>query len=73
MAELITKESVNEWLSDKSESYVDGWIRCEKGDAHVELSSSDYSKEEYAGYTEGYSQCFSNQACIDQLDPSYIR
>ena len=65
MPELITKESRNKWLSDKSEAYIDGWTLCEKGGMHVQLSSSNYSEEHYAEYTEGYSQCFSNQACMD--------
>ena len=65
MPELITKESRNEWLSDKSEAYINGWTQCETGSVHVELGSSDYSEEEYTEYTEGYSQCFSNQACVD--------
>jgi hypothetical protein len=67
MPTLITKENKKLWLSDKSEAYVDGWTCCEDGNEHLDFDGSmnNFSEAEYSEYTEGYSQCFSNQACID--------
>ncbi len=69
MSDLITKENRSKWLSNKSEAYVNGWISCENGDAHSEFNNnvSNFSETEYGEYIEGYSQCFSNQACVDNI------
>jgi hypothetical protein len=69
MSNLITKENRGEWLSNKSVAYVDGWTSCENGDAHSEFDNdmNNFSEAEYGEYTEGYSQCFSNQACVDNI------
>mgnify|MGYP007034446607 CR=1 FL=1 len=67
MSTLITKENRSEWLSNKSEVYIDGWTSCERGGTHMDLDGSNYSEAEYNEYTEGYSQCFDNQACIDNI------
>ena len=67
MSTLITKENRSTWLSNKSEVYIDGWTSCERGDVHISLDASNYSEAECNEYTEGYSQCFNNQACIDNI------
>jgi len=67
MSTLITKENRSAWLSNKSEVYIDGWTSCERGDVHISLDASNYSEAECNEYTEGYSQCFNNQACIDNI------
>jgi len=65
---LIKKEKIHDWLSNKSIAYVNGWTSFEKGELHIGLDDSNYSETEYAKYTEGYSQCFNNQACIDNIN-----
>ncbi len=67
MSTLITKENRSAWLSNKSEVYIDGWTSCERGEVHIILDASNHSEAEYNEYTEGYSQCFNNQACIDNI------
>lgn len=69
MSDLITKENRDKWLSNKSVAYVNGWTSCENGEAHsgVDDDVNNFSESEYSEYTEGYSQCFSNQACVDNV------
>ena len=67
MSTLITKKNRSAWLSNKSEVYIDGWTSCERGEVHISLDASNHSEAEYNEYTKGYSQCFNNQACIDNI------
>jgi len=67
MSTLIKKENRDEWLSNKSAAYINGWSCCEAGNKHLEFDRdiNNLSKSDLSDYTRGYSQCFSNQACID--------
>ena len=68
MSILIKKEKIHAWLSSKSIAYINGWTSFEKGESHLGLYDSNYSETEHIEYTKGYSQCFDNQACIDNIN-----
>jgi len=59
---LITKPKVKAWLSKKPSAYQSGWYACQSGISHRSIEGP---KEICEQYDQGYSECFANQAMID--------